>query len=210
MAEKQTPIDLPRFLVRSLTTRGQTVLDLYGGVGTTSAAAIFEGRNVIYVDKDFGQFTSARARVTKLLDTEAAKAAFLNVQRGGESDEAAQEAAELYAKGAMVDRLKANEAAVDELLLRLDKRDTFATMSETWKETHQLLMPPDEVRAVVRTWFLSVEKPIFETFRSGTTGAAVTLVLKLNPRSLMTTPKTAGGGVASVGPSDGKEEPAQV
>ncbi len=187
MVENQAPIDLARFVVRSLTVRGDTVLDLYGGVGTTITAAIYEGRNAIYVDRDLGLFTTARARVTKLMDTEAAKATFLNVQRGVDSDEQAKEAAQLYAKGAMLDPSKPSEAMVDELLAMFDKRDAFTTMSETWQEEKGVNMTKDEVRLLVRTWLLGLDKGAFQSIRGKPLGAAVMWVSKLDPRTLSKT-----------------------
>lgn len=187
LVENQAPIDLSRFVVRSLTGRGETVLDLYGGVGTTTTAAIYEGRNAIYVDRDLGLFTTARARVTKLMDTEAAKATFLNVQRGGDLDEGAKKAAEQYAKGAMLDPSKASEAMVDELLAKFDQRDAFTTMSETWQEEKGVKMSPAEVRLLVRAWLLSLDKGAFESISLKPLGAAVMWVSKLDPMTLQKT-----------------------
>jgi hypothetical protein len=185
VAEKQTPVDLSRFLVRSLTSHGDTVLDLFGGVGTTSTAAIYEGRNAVYADKDFSRFTSARARVGKLLDNEAAKAAFLKVVLGGETGEQAKEMALQYAKGTMVDPYKPSEAAVDELMNRLGNRGTFASLSESWEEQQNMKVSEEAVKDLIRAWFMGLDKPTFESVRGQRDGSAVRFVMKLDPSALM-------------------------
>jgi len=48
--EAKFPIELPRRVIRLLTTPGDTILDCFMGSGTTAAAAIREGRNFIGIE----------------------------------------------------------------------------------------------------------------------------------------------------------------
>ena len=59
----QKPLDLMRYLVRTFTNEGETVLDCCFGSGTTGAAAIAEGRQFIGIEKDAGYFEMGRERL---------------------------------------------------------------------------------------------------------------------------------------------------
>jgi len=48
----QKPVDLCRWLIRTYTNEGDTVLDATAGSGTTAVAAVLEGRNVIAIEKE--------------------------------------------------------------------------------------------------------------------------------------------------------------
>lgn len=61
----QKPLELLRYLVRTFSNEGDTVLDCCFGSGTTGVAAIEEGRQFIGIEKDEGYFQIARERLTK-------------------------------------------------------------------------------------------------------------------------------------------------
>lgn len=61
----QKPIDLLRYLVRTYTNAGDTVLDFTCGSGTTGVACEIEGRNSINIDSDGHYCDVARARITR-------------------------------------------------------------------------------------------------------------------------------------------------
>jgi site-specific DNA-methyltransferase (adenine-specific) len=60
----QKPVSLYRYLIRTYTNEGETVLDIAMGSGTTIEAAIIEGRYSIGIEKDteFGYFQVAEKR----------------------------------------------------------------------------------------------------------------------------------------------------
>jgi len=60
----QKPVALYRYLIRTYTNEGETVLDIAMGSGTTIEAAIIEGRYSIGIEKDqeFGYFQVAEKR----------------------------------------------------------------------------------------------------------------------------------------------------
>ena len=58
----QKPLDLYRYLIRTYTNEGETVLDICMGSGTTIEAAEIEGRNSIGIEKDIGYFQVAEKR----------------------------------------------------------------------------------------------------------------------------------------------------
>jgi len=62
----EKPIDLVRYLVRTYTTVGQTVLDFCMGSGTTGAAALMEGRKFVGIEKDSHYFTVAKDRIEQV------------------------------------------------------------------------------------------------------------------------------------------------
>jgi preprotein translocase subunit SecA len=57
------PVDLLRYLVRTYTNPGETVLDFTMGSGTTGVACAMEGRHFIGVELDAGYFDIARKRI---------------------------------------------------------------------------------------------------------------------------------------------------
>ena len=59
----QKPVELLRYLVRTYTNPGETVLDFCYGSGTTGVAALMEGRHFIGVELDAGYFDIARKRI---------------------------------------------------------------------------------------------------------------------------------------------------
>lgn len=61
----QKPLDLMRYLVRTFTNEGETVLDCCFGSGTTAVAAVMEGRRFIGVERDPTYFEMARKRLSE-------------------------------------------------------------------------------------------------------------------------------------------------
>lgn len=58
----QKSVDLYRYLIRTYTNEGETVLDICMGSGTTIEAAEMEGRNSIGIEKEIGYFQIAEKR----------------------------------------------------------------------------------------------------------------------------------------------------
>jgi site-specific DNA-methyltransferase (adenine-specific) len=63
----QKPLDLMRYLVRTYTNEGDTVLDCCFGSGTTGVAAVMEGRKFVGIEMDAGYFEMARERLMKAM-----------------------------------------------------------------------------------------------------------------------------------------------
>lgn len=61
----QKPIDLMRYLVRTYSNPGDTVLDCCMGSASTGHACILEGRQFIGVEKDAKHFKAAKSRMDK-------------------------------------------------------------------------------------------------------------------------------------------------
>ena len=61
----QKPLELMRYLVRTFTNEGDTVLDCCFGSGTTGVAAVMEGRKFVGIERDEGYFQMAKERLTK-------------------------------------------------------------------------------------------------------------------------------------------------
>ena len=59
----QKPVELLRYLVRTYTNPGETVLDFTMGSGTTGVACTMEGRHFIGVELDAGYYDIARRRI---------------------------------------------------------------------------------------------------------------------------------------------------
>lgn len=59
----QKPVDLVRYLIRTYTNPGDTVLDFCMGSGTAGVAAKVEGRGFIGIEKDPGFFDLAQDRI---------------------------------------------------------------------------------------------------------------------------------------------------
>lgn len=59
----QKPLDLMRYLVRTYTNEGDTVLDCCFGSGTTGVAAVLEGREFIGIEKNSDFFSMAKERI---------------------------------------------------------------------------------------------------------------------------------------------------
>lgn len=62
------PIAAAEYFVQSFSKPGDTVVDLFGGTGTTSLAAENTGRNSIYVDCSKTQVAIAKKRLEDLID----------------------------------------------------------------------------------------------------------------------------------------------
>ncbi len=58
----QKPVDLLRYLIRTYTSEGETILDNTMGSGSTIVAAIQEGRNAIGIERDTEYFAIAQQR----------------------------------------------------------------------------------------------------------------------------------------------------
>jgi hypothetical protein len=59
------PLDLMRWLVRLVTPPGGTVLDPFGGSGTTAEACIIEGARCITIERESDYLPLIQARITK-------------------------------------------------------------------------------------------------------------------------------------------------
>ena len=63
------PIALMRYLCRLITPPGGTVLDPFAGSGTTGEAAIFEGFNVILIEREQEYIADIKGRIQNLEET---------------------------------------------------------------------------------------------------------------------------------------------
>ena len=63
----QKPVDLFRYLIRTYTNEGETVLDNCSGSGTTGIACIRENRNFICIEKDEKYYNIGKTRIEKEL-----------------------------------------------------------------------------------------------------------------------------------------------
>jgi DNA modification methylase len=61
----QKPVDLLRYLVRTYTNEGETVLDFTCGSGTTGVACALEARQFIGIEQDKGYAAIARKRIAE-------------------------------------------------------------------------------------------------------------------------------------------------
>lgn len=61
----QKPVELMRYLTRTYTNAGETILDFTCGSGSTGVAAAIEGRNFIGIDSDEIYCAIARARIQR-------------------------------------------------------------------------------------------------------------------------------------------------
>lgn len=61
----QKPVELLRWLIRSYTNKGETVLDCTMGSGSTGVACVWEERNFIGIEKDEKWFEVAKERIAK-------------------------------------------------------------------------------------------------------------------------------------------------
>lgn len=62
-------VDLCRWLIRTFTNEGETVLDATMGSGTTGVASVMEFRNFIGIEKEAQYYEVAQARINKALET---------------------------------------------------------------------------------------------------------------------------------------------
>jgi site-specific DNA-methyltransferase (adenine-specific) len=62
--------DLMRKLIRDLCPEGGTVLDPFGGSGTTAVAALLEGRKCITIERDEKYFEIMRKRISSWYDSD--------------------------------------------------------------------------------------------------------------------------------------------
>ena len=62
----EKPVDLLRYLVRTYTNAGETVLDFTMGSGTTGVACQMEQRNFIGIELDAGYFEIAKRRIEQV------------------------------------------------------------------------------------------------------------------------------------------------
>jgi site-specific DNA-methyltransferase (adenine-specific) len=72
---QQKPVDLFRYLIRTYSDAGMTVLDFTCGSGTTAIAAIREGRKFICLEKEQRFFEVAKERIRAEYDERQAKIA---------------------------------------------------------------------------------------------------------------------------------------
>ena len=63
----QKPVDLMRYLVRTYTNAGETVLDFTAGSGSTGVAALLEGRRFIGIEKDAGYYAIMERRCSEAI-----------------------------------------------------------------------------------------------------------------------------------------------
>lgn len=66
----QKPVELLRYLTRTYTNEGETVLDFTMGSGTTGVACQLENRNFIGIEKDAGYFEIAKKRIEEVKQQE--------------------------------------------------------------------------------------------------------------------------------------------
>lgn len=92
----QLPVAGERFLVRYLSKKGGTVFDLFGGSGTSSIAALVEGRHAVYIDKDPDQYRLFETRATDYFRMEEMKAAALGLGTEGMPEEEVKKLAEAF------------------------------------------------------------------------------------------------------------------
>lgn len=59
----QKPLDLMRYLVRTFSNEGDTVMDCCLGSGTTGVAALMEGRRFVGIEQEGGYFEIAKQRI---------------------------------------------------------------------------------------------------------------------------------------------------
>lgn len=59
----QKPVDLMRYLVRTYTSEGETVLDFTMGSGSTGVACVLEGRQFIGIEREREYFATAEQRI---------------------------------------------------------------------------------------------------------------------------------------------------
>ena len=69
------PVELLRYLVRTYTNPGETVLDFTMGSGTTGVACAMEGRNFIGIELDAGYYDIAQRRIEQVQPALLAEAA---------------------------------------------------------------------------------------------------------------------------------------
>lgn len=62
-------VDLCRWLIRSYTNKGDTVLDATAGSGTTGVAAVLEDRNCICIEKERKYFEVMQRRIDEAINT---------------------------------------------------------------------------------------------------------------------------------------------
>jgi site-specific DNA-methyltransferase (adenine-specific) len=61
----QKPVDLLRYLVRTYSNQGNTILDFTAGSGTTGVACAIEGRNFIGIEREKEYVAIARKRIAE-------------------------------------------------------------------------------------------------------------------------------------------------
>ena len=71
--ETQKPLELMRYLVRTFSNEGDTVLDCCCGSGTTGVAAVMEGRKFWGIEKDEGYFQITRERLMRTVSSPSAR-----------------------------------------------------------------------------------------------------------------------------------------
>jgi DNA modification methylase len=64
----QKPVDLLRYMIRTYTREGDTILDNVMGSGSTGVACLLEGRNFIGIEKQADYFSVAEGRLKQPLD----------------------------------------------------------------------------------------------------------------------------------------------
>lgn len=63
----QKPVDLLRWLIRSYSNPGDTVLDCFAGSGSTLHACLLEGRHGVGVEQDADYYAKAQARLQRVV-----------------------------------------------------------------------------------------------------------------------------------------------
>jgi DNA modification methylase len=69
----EKPVELLEYFVSLLSNPGDTVLDTFGGSGSTGVASEKLGRNSVIIERDTKMFASMQDRVNKFLDDERRK-----------------------------------------------------------------------------------------------------------------------------------------
>lgn len=64
----EKPVELLRYLIRTFTNEGETVLDPTMGSGSTGEAAVLEGRKFVGIELDANYFRKAAVRIRRAMD----------------------------------------------------------------------------------------------------------------------------------------------
>ncbi len=134
------------------------MLDLMGGTGTTTLAALAEQRHSIYVENDLPRVATAKARVETFFRNEKAKHAYLKVQLGEVLDEEMNAIAKEYSRGAVVDAMKPSLAEVESFVKQHIDEGLPRMARLTWR------MEGKAARDMVVTWLLCKDKAGFNGF----------------------------------------------
>jgi hypothetical protein len=152
-------LDAQRFLVRSLTQPGDTILDIFGGVGTTSLAALVEGRHAVYFEENEASAALASTRVSLFFSGEGEKAHAKGLVPGAPSTSLIED----YMKGSFQKRAGPIEKDVVEFLDVTARADFSYQHQKRWSQK-----VPDfsTAREVLKAFFLSMTVRDFNAIKN--------------------------------------------